>query len=41
MEDDYFNKAYYTVLQNSSLVHPYIVGIEDKSNMSEDYERNV
>ena len=24
MEDDYFNKAHYTVLQNSSLVHPYI-----------------
>ena len=23
-EDDYFNKAYYTVLQNSSLVDPYI-----------------
>ena len=24
MEDDYFNKAHYTVLQNSSLVDPYI-----------------
>ena len=24
MEDDYFNKAHYTILQNSSLVHPYI-----------------
>ena len=24
MEDDYFNKAHYIVLQNSSLVHPYI-----------------
>jgi hypothetical protein len=24
MEDDYFNKAHYTALQNSSLVHPYI-----------------
>ena len=24
IEDDYFNKAHYTVLQNSSLVHPYI-----------------
>ena len=24
MEDDYFNKARYTVLQNSSLVDPYI-----------------
>ena len=24
MEDDYFNKAHYTVLQNSSLVHLYI-----------------
>jgi hypothetical protein len=24
MGDDYFNKAHYTVLQNSTLVHPYI-----------------
>jgi len=24
MESDYFNKAHYTVLQNSSLVDPYI-----------------
>jgi hypothetical protein len=24
MEDDYFNKAHYTVLQNSSVVDPYI-----------------